>query len=479
MTQAGFFALVYAAGLAFNLAWGPRRDAVLACALAFPCGLTFWVLGALLGVATGLASAPAFGLGTLVALVVGSAAASLRRACTPISWTRVAACSAAFVAGAVLVSQFSLAKFSPDSHQFLRIAAVFSRGGRLGETAAFLADRGIFTFLSYAAGELAGVDFMFSLAPVVGLSLAALLAVAISRALEREGVDRRTRLLASAGVTAAVMTTYVIAFHMVYIHANLGSALYLFGFGALFWLAERDGDASLLSPALVCLVAFSIHRVEAPVFAALFAVLAAWPSQLPRRLLAAGLFAFGAITAGWLLLLSAAIPSEGEFLTPGRAVLLSAMSLAPLAGLPLAARLPRALVARHLPTAVLVVASVGLAVTFAIKPHHMMTSLEAVVVNLLGVQIGLFGYAWWAALALGALCLATPPSRIARPLLMGVAVSVIVVVLLGFFRVPYRVGPADSAGRMFIHFLPLLYFLYAVKLVPLRRWRASAAEEAG
>ncbi|HTE53371.1 MAG TPA: hypothetical protein VK698_21095 [Kofleriaceae bacterium] len=479
MTQAGFFALVYAAGLAFNLATGPHRDAPLSCALAFPCGLTLWVLGALAGVATGLGSATASGTGALLAIGVVSGGAAIRRRRTPGSWVQLLAGTCLFVAASAILCSFSLAKASPDSLQYTRMATVFARGGGLDETAAFfLADRGVFTFLAHAASKLAGVDYMDALPSVTAMAFIALFAVVTVRALTSEGVGARVAAIAATGVTAAVMSTYIVAYHMFYIHSNFGSALFLFGFAALFWLAERRDDPSTLVAAFVCLVAFTLERVEAPLFTALFAALAVWPSRLPRRLLAAGLAATGAITAAWLLRLAATIPADSDFLTPWRALALSLLVLAPLAGLPLVRHLPRRALAQHLPHALLAVTVAGVGLAFVLKPDHMAESVAALATNLLGIRTALWGYVWWVALALAALSLATPPLRVGRPLLVGVAVALLTVILLSFFRPPYRVGLADSASRMSIHFVPLLYFLYAVKFVPLLA-RPTTAEVAG
>lgn len=466
MTQPVLFALIYAAGLAFNLAWGPRRDALLSCALAFPCGLTIWVLGGVVGLASGAGHAPIFGAGALIAAVIGSVATGLSRRSAPPSWRVLAAGTGLFAAAAVLVSGFSLAKFSPDSHQFIRLATLFARGSGVDEVIPFLADRGIFTILSCAGSELAGVEFLYSLAPVVGLSMGALLAATTWRALAGQGVDGLHRALATAGVTLAVMSAFIVAYHTVYIHANFGSGLYLFGFGALYWMAERDDDTSLLAPAFLCLTAFSLHRVEAPLFAALFAVLAVWPSRLPRGPLAGGLLLFGAVTAGWLLPISGAIPPESHFLTPGRAVMLSLLSLVPAAGLLLTRRLPRRLFDRHLPHLLLIGSAAGLVLFFALEPEHMEESVMAVAVNLLNPSLGIWGYVWWAAIVLAVLSWATPTLPVGRPMLVGIAVSVIVVLVLGAFRIPYRIGIGDSASRMAMHFAPLLFFLYAMRFVP-------------
>jgi len=478
VTQAGFFALVYAVGLAFHLGIGPRRDALLSCALAFPCGLAIWVGGALAGLATGWGSPSRVGVGVLVATGLTSVGAAFRRRGSPWpSWRLLAAATAFFLAAVVVLGQFSLAKLSPDSRQIIRLATVFARGGSLDETTGFfLADRGVFTFLSYAGAELCGVDFMYALAPVLALSSVALFAVASMRALTGEGVSPPLARLAAAGVTAAVMSTYVVAYHMVYIHSNFGSALYLFGFAALFWLAERDRDPSLLAPAFVCLVAFSLHRVEAALFAALFAALAAWPSRLPPRLLAGGLALFGAVVAGWLLRLGAAIPSTSDFLTPVRSIALSLAALTPLIAWPLVRRLPVRIRDCHLPYSLLIATAIGLALAFALKPGHMASSTYALAVNLLGVHGLLWGYTWWAALALAGLSLATPPLRVGRPLFLALPAALILVILLSFLRPPYRIGLADSGSRMFIHFAPLLYFLYTLKFVPLFKPRAADAE---
>lgn len=484
MTQAGFFAAVYLVGLGFCLATGARRDPLLATALAFPAGLVMWVMGALVGLAVDLGPVVPFGAGGLTVVGLASWIVAVRR--EPIrSWRLIAALSVLSLLAAALVTQLSLAKFSPDSRQFVRMAAVLASGGGLDDTAAFfLADRGVFCFLSLAASGLTGGDLLYGLAPVQAISFAALFGVVTARGLAGEGVPTLVAWVVAVSVVVAVMSTYAISYHWVYIHANLGSSLYLFGFAGLYWLAERDGETGLLPAAFLCLIAFTLHRIEAPLFAAVFAVLATWPSRLPRRLLAAGLAVFGVLDAVWLVRLASAIPEGGDFLTPARAAALSGLCLVPIAGLPVVARLPHALVARLLAPVVLAGALAALALVFALAPEHMGRSVAALGANLLGVRLAVWGYLWWGALALSALALVTPPLRVGQPIFTGIAVALIVMVLMSFLRPPYREGMGDSASRMCIHFAPLLFFFLALKLVPpgarpAARMAAGGPEAAG
>jgi hypothetical protein len=465
-----FYLALFELGALFNLALGPRRDGALVGALAFPCGLALWGLSALVAFAAGLPLTP----GLLVASLAGESllfaviavARRVRAVLRPLGFT-----AALFTVGAAVLSTFSAAKLSTDSHHILRLAHLLGQGAPLDETvAAYMSDRGVFTVLSYSAADLIGADFLYALAPVLALSFAMLFAIAGTRMARAAGAAPRAAVLAVGLALAAALTAYLPSYHLVYLHTNQGSAVYLLAFIALVWLAEATGDPAHLRPAFLCLAAFALHRVEAPLFAGLFLVMAIYPSDLPRRAIAIPFAAYTLVVCGWLARIGALAPTDSEFLSRSRALALVVAVAACFLAWPVATRLRR--LRRHIPALVALLILAALAAAFARKPDHMISSARALAIDLLDPSLGAWAFTWWAvALALVA-ALFTPPLAAGRSLFLAAFASAAFTLLLAFGRIPYRVGFGDSANRMFLHYLPLAMLYLIVKLAPHMRGAA-------
>ncbi len=478
MMQVPLYLALFAVGALCNLALGPRRDGALVGALAFPCGLAVWVVSMTVAVAVGVPLGTGFALAAIAGAGLLFAALAARRGLPDRAVLRDAAvCLVLFTAGAIALATFSTAKLSTDSHHILRLAHLLGNGAPLDQTvAAYVSDRGVFTVLSYATGDLIGVEFLYALAPTVGLSYAMLLAVGGYRMARAAGASPRAATAAVSLALAALLSAYLASYHLVYVHTNQGSALYLAAFVLLVWLAEACDEPAHLAPAFLCLTAFALHRIEAPVFAGLFVVMAIVPARLPRRALAAPFAAYTAVSCAWLARLAASVPVDSPFLSSSRALALAAATAACFAAWVLAGAAPLRRAAAYLPglTAALVVTA--LAAAFVLRPAHMATSLDALAADLFGLELGAWGITWWAVAACAVLAFFLPPLAAGRSLFLAVPLAAAVTLLLAVPRAPYRVGMGDSANRMFLHYLPLAMLYLVVKLAPgLSRSQRDAA----
>ena len=469
MMQVPFYLGLFALGALFNLAVGPRRDGALVAVLGFPCGLALWVISCLAGIALGLPLGQPLGLGLLVveSLLLGAVVASRRRPGRDVLRS-IAAWGALFAIGTVVLCSFSVAKFSGDSHQIVRLAHLLGRGAPLDETVVgYLSDRGIFTVVAYAGADVIGMSLLYSMAPVVGLSLAGLFAVGADRIARGAGAQPRpTRILIGLALVG-FLSAFNPSYHLVYIHMNQGSALYLLGFFALAWLAEEsDEPAWYLWPAFLCLAAFALHRVEAPVFAGLFIVFAFYAGRLPRRAVAPAFAAYTIFMCAWLARFGASAPADSEFLSAGRAAMLVAATAACFVGWLVVTTRPFARLRRFIPALIAGAVVVALVAAFVLKPHHMIRSYDALEANIVGLRSGVWGITWWMVMAMTAVALFLPRLPTGRALVVAVPVAAAITLLLAYGRIPYRIGLGDSANRMFLHYLPLAMTYLVAKFAP-------------
>ncbi|HTM19214.1 MAG TPA: hypothetical protein VL172_01860 [Kofleriaceae bacterium] len=464
MHQAVLYLALYLVGLAVCLAVGPRDRPGLCCALAFPVGLAVLVAPAALFAGAG---AP-YGwplLAGIAAAVLAGAAIAIRRRGLPDRGRlrRLGLGTLAFAVAATALSAVSFSVFTYDSHDIIANARVLVDDHGFGRGLMYeMDDRAPFMLIAH------------SLAPLLSLSfLAAFVAVAW-HGFARLGVEPRRRALPIALVAAALSTVYLWQFHFLYIHENLPSAVYLFLFVALFWLAET-GDADTAPIACIALAAFTLMRVENPVAAALFAGLVLLPSNLPARPLLPWLGAALVIAVGWNLALMLRLPFENiASLRPGRIrVLIALLVLVHAAWL--VSRLP-ALERwrRHAPAMAAGLVALGLAYAFSSHDDSMVGSARALLHNL--VSFDMWGVTW---IGLGALAIAgrfyvKPPA--AQAFSWGVPVNLGLVLLLAYGRDPYVETLFDSGMRMALHVLPLLFFYVALQLAQLSTSPAAAAD---
>ena len=120
---------------------------------------------------------------------------------------------------------------------------------------------------------------------------------------------------------------------------------------------------------------------------------------------------------------------------------------------------------RWLPLAIAGVCALAVTAAFAAQPDRMVRSTLNWLTNL--IEQPLWGHSWFLIAALLLLALALEPPRFRHAFTIGLPVYAGFLLLLSFnLRVPYRIGLADSANRMTIHFVPLIFFYLAIKLGP-------------
>lgn len=456
MSQAPLLIGLHVAGLCVALGLG-IRDTRVACAVGFPLGLVLAVLITLGFLNAGLpfAAAPlAATLGGIAA--IGLAAAACRRRLDRATLRITGLWSATFAAVACAASAVNLSILSYDSHAMVLFGGVIGLDGALGDGLLFrLSQWGVFLPVVHSWASLVGVEYMWAMAPVLGLSAAPLFALVLSKC----GVRRRLVAL----VTAALFTVFFFHHHFVYIHNNVPSAIYFFGFVGLMLIAEVDGDRGAALAAFVLLAGAAVMRVEAPLTTLVLASVIAIPSTAPRRAVAAGFAIYAAVVSAWYLQLATAAPGAGSFLTPLRCYLVVAM-LAGGYALWWASRFGRlARLAPRAPEIAAATIALGLAIAFALKPAHMGVSAKSWVINL--AVSDYWGLAWYIIAAVLVVIQWLPSGPAARRVGFAALSLVGVILLLVFGRHPYRaIHVGDSANRMMLHVLPLVFLYVGLRL---------------
>jgi hypothetical protein len=470
LDQPLLFVVLQVLGVAVSLAIAPRARPHLIGAISFLTGLAVMVALELLLIELGIPFTPV-GAGVAIAVVVaGSLAIAARRGVTPGAGKALAGWLAGGAVVAVAVTRVCLVFMSYDSHFIVMTAGTIGAdGGFAPGLLPQLGDYGIFTVIAQSLVCLTPESFLWALPTMMAAATVATFAVALDHGLAALGVSRRRLVIAL--VTLATFTSFMLVRHAFYIQTNLGTTAYLLVFCAVFWWSETTGDAEALPLAFVALFAIGLHRIEGPAVGVMFGVLAILPSQLPRRKILPGLAVASLAIAGWYLMLARGMSASSEFLTPNKCYLMAGFPLAftaYVAGshrIGLLARVDRA--APGIVAIALVIALIG---GFATHWELMAGSLDAWKSCLLWAPYWQGPWEVIVVLALVGLALPAPPNR--AIFVVGVPAYFAVILLLVLGRTPYYYGLGDSASRMAIHLVPLAFFYFGLKFVPLLPDRA-------
>jgi hypothetical protein len=457
MMQVLFITGLHAAGAAVGLLFRGRVPIPFIAATGFLWGALLWVALVLV-----LLLLPVQSLGGAAAIGSCAAAVALIAAYGLLGTWRITGADAAWLAGGVAATATAAAAAGAWNYSLASFDSIVQL--MMGRTIAFegvvvpllaepLGSRGAFLPALHSAAVLIGEGYLHSVQPAFAVSFAMAFVVLGSRMARHVGMSANAASGLPLLALVALGTTYFILFQAFYIHDSFPSMVYLTAGTCTLWLALHERDESWLIFAIPAFIAFSILRIEGPLFAMIFLAPALTHGRLDfgRRLAAALVYAGSVGT--WYLLLLVLHPGSG-FLAAGNNLAVLGL-LAGLVGLVGASRVRwvERLMDAHLFTLMLATAVAAIAVLCVLKPGHMQINAGVIGQNLF--HSGRWGVTW--TIMLLAALFAFPQPRIphGRLLVGGVALFVLLVLALGALRVPYRVGWGDSANRMMTHILPL------------------------
>jgi hypothetical protein len=471
------YVMLHCLGVSVALAIGPRTRPHLCGAFGFTTGLAVMVAIELVLLGTGV---PFTGLtGSLAGLaVIAGCLVLARRRGWPAreAWRVLAGWTIGFAVVAFALTRVNLVIMTYDSHYIVIAATMISEDGALTPgVMTWLGDYGIFTVAAQALMCFTAESFLWALPVVLSASTIAIFAVMLDHGLDALGVRTRRRRILVALVTAATFTTFMLIRHSFYIQTNFGTATYLLAFCTLFWWAEVSKDTSAMPLAFIALFAVALHRIEGPGVAVLFLTLSLLPSRLPARAVLPSLTAMTVAVAAWYLLLASGVSASSEFLTPNKAYLMAGIVVAFTAYAALSAWGVLPWLSRINQWAPLIVIGVlvpALAVGFSVRYELMFTSAKGWLQCL--ALAPYWQHTWLAIIVLAALGLLAPPAPARSVFVCGIPAYMMVILLLVLGRTHYYFGLGDSATRMSVHLVPLAFFYFGVKFIPLFAAREPA-----
>jgi len=367
------------------------------------------------------------------------------------------------------VNQLRIVTMAPDSSYLARFGQNIGLGNYEGSRMVFSMWGPLVPFM-HSITNLLDQKLYWQYQPILSLNLVVLVFYTLYTIIREQKSIFQSCLAATALVSLMALSN-IFLFNFFYIHNSILSALYLFlCVFALVKMTEQPGTAYELL-ALLSLIAFSLLRPEAPLFAIVTLLVAGfWRGwSYVNRLKVVGPFV--ALLVAWYARLYFVLPETPDNITPPLVIAMIAALVgfglfAVLSGL----KILDPIVKRTPSITLIALALLGIILTL-VKPDHMLKSLEGIVRNVFvprPVFTGDWGLTWYVIIFLATALYfarrdaAEGPTE--RHWMFPVLVAYVLVVYnLAYFREPYHTGPNDSSNRLVLQALPLV-LLYLSKV---------------
>jgi hypothetical protein len=406
-------------------------------------------------------------IGALTAIAAATAAAwlLLRARSWGCSLPRIGAALAvgagSLALGVAAALHWNVSLFTVDSFAYVEFGLALAR---LDDSAYggmnFLGARGFFGVLLHAATDLAGVEYLYFLMPVLSVAFFATLVVAIGEALRRLGRSGRVAAVAALLCVAWLGSCYVVAYQAMLIHVNWLASMYVLLFFFCAWMGLAPGEERWFALAALALLGFVLIRVEGALFAAAFLAFLATEPHGARGRRPSPILALALPSLLWCLVVAALLGENGRIADRPR-LLMMATALAASLGVAWGAARPS--LREQLPSLQrggIAALAAGLLILVALAPERMAERGATQLGNAL--VLGHWSTAWAlvGALALAGRWLAPIPHQ--GFVLLGLLAYLLLMFGLSYVA-PWREGWLDSGNRMLTHVLPSIAWVLAVK----------------
>ncbi|MGA7271277.1 MAG: hypothetical protein WB239_09420, partial [Acidimicrobiia bacterium] len=425
----------------------------LRAALAFPVGLTSWLVVGLAMVVAPTSYGPLSSLGVLALFSIVSASVAAAR-----SGIRVAGRALPWLLGlATITGLLSLAfqaldatAITPDSIRYLLGARVLAT---TGDTALIptwdLLRRGIVIPLLHAPAVLGKSQLMESVSPLLAVGGVSAFVELLNQALIHLGSSRGWRWWLLVSSVVAFLGSNRGIYHAFYVNGHLLFAVCLLLLVMGYWMTARTGSIQWLLPALPGVAVMATVRPEGVLVVAPFLVVAMALPALPPLAKWLPVLPYTAATVAWFgLFLIRVRHTPLNLGEPEPALVAVALVVALLAILAVAR--PQSRLVRIAPYLIVVGPLTVLLAWTVLDPGVFVASLSATARNI--VYSGAWGVTWL--VILPAMVWVTLRARLPQRQLWTIPLAsfAILFFLLPYLREgPYRAGRGDSGSRILMH----------------------------
>jgi hypothetical protein len=352
-----------------------------------------------------------------------------------------------------VVNVLRIVTMGPDSSYIVRFGQNIGLGNYEASRMIF-SKWGPLVPLMHSLTNLLDQKLYWQYQPILSLNLVAIVFYTVY-SIMREQKSIWQACVATTVLVSLMALSNIFVFHFFYIHVNIICALYMYLFVfALIKMQQQPGRAYELL-ALLSLIAFSLARIEAPIFViVILLVTSFWQGWSYAKRLKL-IIPFVVLFVAWYARVYFILPEPPDLLTKP----LVMAGIAALIGFGLFAVASNLKVLEPIVKRMPFLTLIGLAllsvVFILVKPEHMLTSLTSMVRNI--VVDGNWGLTWFVIFFLATELYFTRQEATERHWMVMVLVAYVLLVYnLAYFSIPYHPGDYDSANRLVLQALPLV-----------------------
>jgi hypothetical protein len=446
---------IFAIGFLFSNLHKRTFDPVFRSLIALPVGWAIFgisatvVYGVYFGTASQVALLCVLALLTLAFLIGNIISRSLSKESVVL-----AAVSLLVLAGICLyVESLRIVTMSPDSSYLARYGQNIGLGYYEGSRMVF-SMWGPFVPFIHSLTNLLGQKLFWQYQPVISLHLIAIVFYTVY-SIVRERAPVLHSSVAATLLVSLMALSDIFLFHVFYIHVNLISALYMYLCVFALSKVQQEPGKAYASLALLSLIAFSLVRIEAPLFAIAILLVTTfrwqgWAYGIRLRLI----MPYTLILVVWYARVYFMLPDHPDLLTERLTIAFVLVFV----GFGLFAVVSGVEVLRSIVNQTHVFVVIGLLllgiIATIVKPQHMATSFRSMVRNAL--VAGDWGLTWYViAFVATELYLICRHSIERRWLFVVLVTYVLLVYDLTYFTEAYRIAASDSGNRLILQAVPL------------------------
>lgn len=312
---------------------------------------------------------------------------------------------------------------------------------------------GVFTSLAHGTVSLWGDDYYYLLHPLIFISLLLLFIWTFFQLYPCR--KSKSNLFIFSLVGSWIISSPMVLFNVFYVHTHMTSAAYLFLAVSCIQYALHNKIPAMLTLSFFSLLGLSLIRLETPLLAVgLIFFLGVFYEHFENAPLWP-LFIFLLPPALWNLRLVIMLKGDGDIAGP----FLLGGQAAGLMLFPFFIWILRKIRTNKKYLQNLALLSYFAFISLLATIFRKKISINIFTMFMRSFFVGRWGSLWWGALFILLLIPGTlRNNEDAHPLLRYCIFYVLSIIFLGFMRIPYHLSPLDSANRMMITIIPVVFF---------------------
>ena len=478
-----FSALIYVLGAHFLFFYCREEDPILLPLLSFFFGSTILVVGVIILLVVGIPYTP-WAFWVLVAALVAVPIAQHFRRWRLLLRQRSALAGLAAVCTISSIFGFTdYSLFTHDSYAMVESGLAINTAQHIALGSLYpLLIHGPFLQFLYSMSPFFGIDFFYGFIPIQFAIFAVTFCILVNRHLQTSNFNRMISLVLALALTTLLISTPIVMLHGHYIEPNLGYGIYFFIVLYCLWYPCASGKEFNMPMFILATFTCIMYRNESVIYISFFSPFLLAENLIPHhKRIRSLIYIFIAMLAWYALLYSFAYTINANLPSFDRILaILNKKHIILLVSPSIAFMLIIAFINKHPSFPIkqnhlYIYASAAIVITafisFNLATKKITTSLQALYNNYF---FGGWGVTFTAILTLFAISLLFKvyrPNKYTFYFLCYFAILII----LNYFREPYKYKIHDSASRMTLHIMPALFY----HLVATRFPGSRAKEPAG